>query len=473
MDTAFNTVGVNTVPVATDMAGAKLLSKMPVLEASGANYEGWKRDVELWCLIADGTEMKKAIMVYLSLTGRPKLVTEEIGEQLRGQGVLDKPVKMILEKLDKVFLPEKGMRQFNAFNNLYCLRRKDGGDVNEFVAEFEHTMIRFKQEGMDLPDSVTAFMLLGACNLKVQESHLVMTAVSAVTYEEVKAAVSRIFGHKIAQMHPAGVNHEVKSEPVWAENTRDGGEETLYTRGRGTGRRGGRMGGVSVRGGATGWSQQVGDRQYQNRRRNPMGPDGRVSVCVICESTMHWARDCPHSYERAGRRHYEKDEQKTQSKGNFMGFFNDFVGCTVEEGKQEGGDKLKALLEGTQGGAVMDTACVNSVCGEEGLGRYLADMSEAERALVKEEPGVRTFVFGDGISFKSRQKVMIPCCIGGMQGILPVDVVECGIPMLLGLQSMRKLGMELSFGRDQMMFKGRRIKLDVLNSGHYFLPLSE
>ena len=217
----------------------------------------------------------------------------------------------------------------------------------------------------------------------------------------------------------------------------------------------------------------MGNSKYNNRRQNPVGPDGRVSVCVICESTMHWARDCPHSYERAERSNYEQKEQPTQSRGNFMGFFNDFVGCVMEEGRKENRDRLKILLKGTKGGAVVDTACVNSVCGEAWLDSYLANLSEAETAIVREEPGVRTFMFGDGNSFTSKKKVMIPCCIGGMQGILPVDVVECGIPMLLGLKSMQKLDMTLSLGKDQMIFRGRRIKLEVLESGHYFLPFSE
>ena len=459
------------------MSDNNKLAKMPVLAADGENYEGWRKDVKLWCLINKGTDKEKAIMLYLSLTGRPKLVSEEVREALLGEEKVEKPVDKILEKLDTVFLPEKGMRQFNAFNKLYCLRRKEGADVNEFMVEFEHTMIKFKQEGMDLPDTVTAFMLLGACNLKPQEAHLVMTAVKTVTYNEVKSAVSRIFGHKLAQMQPAGVNHEVKSEAIWAENTREVVEETLYTRGNGTGRRGGRGGGVAARGGARGVSesrsQQIGLSKYNNRRQNPIGPDGRVSVCVICESTMHWARECPHSYERAERSNHEKKEQPAQSRGNFMGFFSDFVGCAMEEGRKGNEDRLKVLLKGTKGGAVVDTACVNSVCGEAWLDSYLANLSEAEAAMVKEEPGVRTFMFGDGNSFTSKKKVMVPCCIGGMQGILPVDVVECGIPMLLGLRSMQKLGMALSFGEDQMIFRGRRIKLEVLDSGHYFLPLSE
>lgn len=447
------------------------LAKMPVLSASGENYSTWREDVKLWCLITKGNDKERAIMLYLSLTGRPKLVTEEVKAILLGTETIEKPVDMLLEKLDAVFLPEKGMRQFNAFNGLYCLRRKDGADINEFISEFEHTMIKFRQEGMELPDTVTAFMLLGACNLKQQEAHLVMTAVKTVAYTEVKSAVSRIFGHKLAQMQPAGVAHEVKSESAWAENTRDVVEETMYARGRGTGRRGGRGGGVATRGGVRGINKSRS--QYNNRRQNPIGPDGRVSVCVICESTMHWARDCPHSYERAERSNLEEKEQPAQSGDNFMGYFNDFVGCVMKAEKQGNKEKLEALLKGTKGGAVVDTACVNSVCGEAWLENYLANLSEVERDIVREEPGGRTFMFGDGNLFTSKRKMMIPCCIGGMQGILPVDVVECGIPMLLGLKSMRKLGMNLSCGGDEMIFQGKRIKLAILNSGHYFLPLSE
>ena len=103
------------------MSDNSKLAKMPVLAADGENYEGWRKDVKLWCLISKGTDKEKAIMLYLSLTGRPKLVSEEVRETLLGGEIIEKPVDKILEKLDTVFLPEKGMRQFNAFNKLYCL----------------------------------------------------------------------------------------------------------------------------------------------------------------------------------------------------------------------------------------------------------------------------------------------------------------------------------------------------------------
>ena len=37
--------------------------------------------------------------------------------------------------------------------------------------------------------------------------------------------------------------------------------------------------------------------QGTNRRINPVGRDGQVPRCIICDSRYHWARHCPHSYE--------------------------------------------------------------------------------------------------------------------------------------------------------------------------------
>ena len=65
--------------------------------------------------------------------------------------------------------------------------------VIDFVSEFEHLCFKFGAEGMTLPDSVVAYMLLASCKLNESDVHLVMSAVSDVTYANVRGAIVRIF----------------------------------------------------------------------------------------------------------------------------------------------------------------------------------------------------------------------------------------------------------------------------------------
>ena len=33
------------------------------------------------------------------------------------------------------------------------------------------------------------------------------------------------------------------------------------------------------------------------RQLNPLGSDGYISRCMICQSVYHWANQCPHAYK--------------------------------------------------------------------------------------------------------------------------------------------------------------------------------
>ena len=164
---------------------AEKIFKLPTLKEDGANYECWKKDIDIWCHAASGLDgVKQAIAIHLSLAGKARTATSELDLKNAAEATA---VKTIIEKLDKLFLPEKGVRQFNAFCGLFNLRKKEECAMTNFISEFEHTVFTFKQEGMVLPDAVMAFMLLASCNLSDSDSHLVMTEIFNVTFSSAAA----------------------------------------------------------------------------------------------------------------------------------------------------------------------------------------------------------------------------------------------------------------------------------------------
>ena len=82
------------------------------------------------------------------------------------------------------------------------------------------------------------------------------------------------------------------------------------------------------------------------------------------------------------------------------------------------------------------------------------------------------FTFGDGRSVTSKRRVTLPCYMGGVEGLVTTDVVDCSIPLLLSRRSMKRAEMVLDFGRDVVKVNGRDIRLKITNTGHYALPLS-
>ena len=102
-----------------------MCSKTPPKFTGEDDYELWRNDVEIWCELTELKDEKKALAIHLSLHGRARVASSEIDidDLKKGGGV---GIKTLLDKLDSIFMVEKGRRQFAAYRELYRLRR----DIN-------------------------------------------------------------------------------------------------------------------------------------------------------------------------------------------------------------------------------------------------------------------------------------------------------------------------------------------------------
>ena len=462
-------------------------TKWPPVLVNEDNYESWKNDLLIWCDISELDKTKQAQTVHLSmpLESRARAATSEVP---RSDLKKENGVEIILKKLDEIFLPDKGRRQFSAFKSLYNLRRRDNVPVSSFVNDFEHAYFKFKEQDMKLPDSVMAFMLLASCSLSDEDSRLVMSAITEVTYSSMKSALRRIFDNEV-KAAPDVPLVGIKIEPTLYSNDNAGanivnsknspgidsssinGDTTAsnvyYARGqqqrgrffRGRGRGRGRGGRQSFTGAN---AVPLGTQSGPSRRMNPLDTDGNVSRCVICDSRLHWVRDCPHSFENMkSNGGNEEDSSENVHLSLFMGL----------TGAEEKTEKLSVLMNESAGCAVLDTGCINTVCGSSWLEHYMDSLTDADRAQVLEEPSQKSFTFGDGASVKSIKRVKFPCVLGGTEGTIVTDVVPCNLPLLLSKTSMKRGKMSLFFETDSVAISGKKVALQCTTSGHYILPL--
>ena len=94
----------------------------------------------------------------------------------------------------------------------------------------EHTYFKFKSEKISLLDPVLALMLLASCNLSENDHHLVMSAATDMTYDKMRDAILRIFGHSvvIGGGSSAAAKREVKVEPVLCSENKPNGNENVF-----------------------------------------------------------------------------------------------------------------------------------------------------------------------------------------------------------------------------------------------------
>lgn len=430
--------------------------KHPPTLHSDEEYETWKRDVTLWCELTVPVE-KQAISVNLCLKGRARIAASEIPiADLKKTAGFD----TLIERLDDLFLADKGSRQFAVFSEFYKTKKSDGQTLDAYISSFEHVCYKMEAQDMKLPDAVTAFMLLESCNFSDTEKKLVMSSIPEVSYDNMKVAIKRIFGEIAGNK----VAMEIKDEPVFQS-------EAFYLRGNARGR------GAFQRGRGRGNTLQRGGNASRGSKRklNPLDKNGNPTKCVICGSKYHWANSCPDSYENcnatAGTEENRNNTGNSDAGALSDGEENEVHFTLFGFYADKHNKKLSKLVDECQGCALLDSGCSKTVAGLSWYTKYFNELSDYDKKTVTETSSNSLFTFGDGECKRSMKCVVMPCYIDGKRSTMEVEIVEGGIPLLLSRNSMKKGKMILDFENDMLVIGDRSIKLRMANSGHYLLPL--
>ena len=428
---------------------------VPVFEDNSDIYESWRKDVERWCLFSNLTPAKKALSIHFSLTGKARVASNQIpNDQLT--------TKLLFEKLDEIYMPDKVHRIVNIFQDMYSLRREPDMNIHDYICEFQQKYHRFQEVDGELPDKVLACMLLASCQLSKEKNLLVKTGLVEITMANMVSTLKRVFGNEnITAVQTTTEKSEVAPTVFYNEEPNET-EDTLYTA---RSREYGNQGRFSSRGSSRGrprrrFFKSYRSRSYGRNKINPLNRDGEPRGCLICNSIYHFAKFCPNAPNK-------DNDNYDRNKGRGVNW-SMFVGCASSQQNT----KLEDLIDETDGYGILDSGCSNTVCGERWLAKFTEKLSDEERQEMKLEPSDQSFTFGDGRTVISNMRVTIPCWMGGVSGEITTDVVDCKIPLLLSRKSMKRVGMLLDFKRDEAIVNGRHIELKVTSSGHYALPIS-
>ena len=384
--------------------------------------------------------------MHLSLSGRARQATSEL--ELAELESVD-GVTRLSKKLDRVFLQDANWKCFNAYLSFENLKKKPDQSVDEFLSEFDLHHYRLKDCGVSLPEAIVACRLIKSCNLSDVNFKLCLSTVPKMTFEDMRSTLKKIFSDVINK-DIEGDRFKVTLDPVSVVNPTDDnavmyasdGNRKYYSRPRGF------FGdGRPRRGFHGGRSRSRGDG-----RNNPVGPDGKISVCLICGSRMHWARNCPHAYEKV------KDNGCEEVQITLM---------AVDVGH----DNLDLLLSETLGYTLLDTGCSKTVCGSLWLNCFLDSLSKEEQNNIIFSESYSTYKFGNGKRFKSLKCVRLPCELAGTKVFILTDVIDAKIPLLLSKSSMKTARMVIDLDSDEVCVLGKKIKAEITSLGHYILPL--
>ena len=417
------------------MAGRRV---HPPKLVDGDDFEEWEREIEIWKLVTDVPEERQGASIYLSLEGKARACCKTIEiEKLKGKNGADE----LLKKLRDLYSKDKEQSAFKAYEDFENYQRPENMNITDFLNEWERRYEKIKSKEMALPDGVLAYRLLKSTNVSAEKQQLVRATVSTLTLDNMKKQIKAIFDRLPTSETVEGAV-KLEQPTMFTEEE----EDVLYSRfQRGRGFRGNRGGQNVHRGAYRGGSRG----QFQRyRKTNPPTSSGLLSNCAVCQSILHWAKDCP------DKDVYKKEEDKITmfAKDIEMGTMSSFVFESFNK-------------------AVLDSGCSKTVCGRVWYDNFVKTLSPKKREDLEEKTSNSTFRFGDGKAVNSTMTVKIPVCIGKREVNLQTDVVEVNVPLLLSKQAMKTAETKLDFANDSVSMFGENINLSFASSGHYMIPL--
>ena len=433
------------------MAARSASSKVPPPFADGDDYDVWKKDLELWQFFTDLDAKKQAIAVHLSLTGRARSATSELSvNDLKG----DDAMKLVIAKLDRVFALDKNWKCFHAYLNFENLSRGSECSVDEYLSEFDRRYHKLKECEVTLPDAVLACRLLKSCALSDVHFQLALSTTAVLTFENMRATLKKLFTDSSPTKTEDSTHAVVKVENDVFYGKSGRGYQQLHREAKN-----------DSRSSSSGHSS----RQTSDVRVNPLNSDGTVSLCAICASKMHWAKDCPHAYERKPKTVFYGDRDNDEIENEDPG---EEVNITLMAQADDSTVKMDLLLGETMGKVLLDSGCSKTVCGEAWLDSFMDTLTTNEKSGIVYDKCSAVYRFGDGERVKAEKSVILPCVLAGKRIKLKTDVVSCTLPLLLSKSSMKKAEMVLNLNDDTATVFGEKVKLGITSLGHYTLPVS-
>ena len=392
-------------------------------------YTTWKNELEIWKRVTDVAKRKQGLLVVMALTGRAR----QIGLQLKADELdRDNGLDVLVKKLDECYKRDDTDYAYEAYSTFEKFTRVEGMSISAYILEFEKLNDRAKNYNMVLPDAVLAYKLLENASFDEKERQMVLSACTELKYEKVKSSMRRIFGE-----HAKNDNLTIKDEPAFVTFQKLRGQ----------------------------YRQKNDTKPYDrlknisSRGKNPVGRDGRITRCNLCESTYHYFKDCP-----------EKNNQPKPSTSKERAH----VVETDEEAHIVLFNHVMKATEPSISEAILDTACTANVSGEEWVKSFIKNLPYDATQYVNKQSSPATFLFGGGDRIKSLYKVTLPVEIYGSRCLLSTDVIEGKLPLLLSKGALKRMSAIIDAYEDtiQAFDWEKPHKLSCNSSGHYVIHVN-
>ena len=201
-------------------------NKTPPILSKSKTYVDWIKKVNIWCRITSLPKKDQAGAILMTLEGEAEDAVLELTED---EIVSEDGVKLVKERLDKIYKKNETLEKFEALDKFETYSRPLEVSIHDFIIEFDKRYSRTKKLGTAISDDLLAYRMIKSANLSEQDEKVVK-ATTSLKYDEVKDKLKSIFGDA-----GCSTSSNIKKEDVFqSEDFSDeyNSETTLYTRGK-------------------------------------------------------------------------------------------------------------------------------------------------------------------------------------------------------------------------------------------------
>ena len=273
----------------------------PKLRA-GDVYSSWKRSIRVWQAGATIDETKQGARVIQALEGR----TLDFATRLELAKVITKDgVKFVLDELDKYFKQDETQIAFVAIENLENYTRATES-ISEYIEEFCRRRDLVEEcDGIGAgayKDSILAYRLLKQARLTQSECQLIRATITKLTLADMIIAMKKTLGDVVVMEGAAASNDSVLPISTLSikQETSDEGAQFYSNNFRGSGKYNRRYSSNHHNHRGREHDRHSHTCNYTDSRsqdkENAKDQHGNVKTCNICQSTFHFANNCPDRY---------------------------------------------------------------------------------------------------------------------------------------------------------------------------------
>ena len=488
------------------------------------HYETYLKELEIWQLMKSCTAEEQGPVVFRTLNGRAKVAALELSPQEIGS---TNGLALIIQKLDKIFLPEKNLRICNKLDQFESFKRAPNMTMSNFVLDFERLYNQLIEYGCTYPDGVRAYRLMKSANMSPEHEKLLRATVATGkwSYECVKDQLTKIFNDILSvktNSSPTSYDPPIKVEETYYTKDNDFAQDSyaqcsdytsfdtlhyenytdfdsdepeyvvnnnippdydIYYGANPTKWN-------SVRPSRPKFSnnRRFNDspmsQNFQNRKMytpqsqkhansprynpfsmNPKDFRGNPTVCRKCRSIYHWWQDCPHVTPE------EKMNNPKRTYFNQNSSQEDLYIALFQKSTPTTSDEIICLMSETINKAVIDSGCTKTCCGQDWYDAYIQTLSEEDSKNISVQESDAIFRFGDSPPVTSLKKVLLPIYINNVNLLLETEVVPSSVPLLLSKETMIKAKANMKFYEGKIEMFGEEQPMICTSSGHYSIPI--